>query len=386
VPDRASARDRAKLGARELNRATLGRQLLLQREPLGAAVAVHRVLALQAQEPASPYLSLWNRVVDLHPADLDVAFAERRVVKASLLRLTLHAVHADDYAAFHGAMLPSLRASRLNDPRFTSSGLTAADADALLPELLEFLAQPRTGAEVEELLEDRIGERKPRLWWALRMFAALHHAPTGPPWSFAAASSFVAAPTTPPEAHDGSVRRLVLRYLHAFGPATLHDVAQATMLRQPVLTRALQALVAGQVEQFEGPAGVTLFDVPGASRPAAEVAAPPRLLPMWDSVLLAYADRSRVIPPQYRSVVIRRNGDVLPTLLVDGYVAGVWRPVDDGIEATAFHRLDDATWQALEAEASSLITFLADREPIVYRRYARWYDSLPGEDVRVVGG
>jgi hypothetical protein len=386
VPGRASASDRAKLSARELNRATLSRQLLLEREPLGAAEAVHRIVALQAQEPASPYLALWNRVADFHPADLDVAFAERKVVKASLLRLTLHAIHADDYAAFHGAMLPSLRASRLNDRRFTSSGLTAADADALLPQLLEFLAQPRTGAEVEELLEDRIGERKPRVWWALRMFAAVHHAPTGPPWSFATASSFVAAPTTEPAAHDGSVRQLVLRYLEAFGPATVRDVAQATMLRQPVLARALQTLAAGQIEQLEGPAGVTLFDVPGAPRTTEEISAPPRLLPMWDSILLAYADRSRVIPAQYRPVVIRRNGDVLPTLLVDGHVAGVWRPVEDGIEVTAFHRLDDGTWQDLEAEASSLLTLLADREPIVYRRYARWWDSLPGEDVRVLGG
>jgi hypothetical protein len=108
------------------------------------------------------------------------------------------------------------------------------------------------------------------------------------------------------------------------------------------------------------------------------------LLPMWDSVLLAYADRSRVIPPAYRPLVIRRNGDVLPTLLVDGYVAGVWRPVDGRIEVTAFHRLDDETWDVLAVEAAALVTLLDERDPVVYRRYARWWRELPSEQVRLL--
>ena len=106
---------------------------------------------------------------------------------------------------------------------------------------------------------------------------------------------------------------------------------------------------------------------------------------MWDSILLAYADRSRIIPPDYRPLVTRRNGDVLPTLLVDGYVAGVWRPVEDGIEATAFHRLADDAWEGLEAEARSLLALLAGREPTVYSRYAHWWNQLPGAEVRVLG-
>ena len=100
------------LTARRLNRATLGRQLLLHREPLDVAEAVRRVVALQAQEAPSPYLALWNRLAGFDPADLDAAFARKIVVKATLLRITLHAVHADDYPAFHNAMVPSLRASR----------------------------------------------------------------------------------------------------------------------------------------------------------------------------------------------------------------------------------------------------------------------------------
>jgi hypothetical protein len=374
------------LTTRRLNRATLGRQLLLRREPLGVVDAVRRVVALQAQEAASPYIALWNRLASFNPADLDAAFGDHAVVKATLMRIALHAVHAEDYPAFHNAMLPSLRAARLSDRRFTASGLSVADADALLPKLLEFAVRPRTKAEVENLLEAQLGDRKPRMWWALRTFAPLLHVPTGGPWSFGSGSSFVAARAKPGlESQDESVQWLVLRYLQAFGPASVQDFAQFTMLRRPVALQALQAL-AGKVEALEGPDGATLFDVPGAPRPAEETPAPPRLLPMWDSILLAYADRSRVIPPDYRRLVTRNNGDVLPTLLVDGYVAGVWRPVEAGIQATAFHRLSDEAWTGLEAEASALVALLAYREPIVYRRYAHWWTTLPSAEVRVLPG
>src|SRR5688500_12215122 len=170
------------LTARRLNRATLGRQLLLAREPLDVAAAVRRLAALQAQEAPSPYVALWNRLAGFDPADLDAAFADRTVVMATLLRITSQPVHAVDYPALHNAMAPSLRASRLHDRRYTSSGLTIADADALLPHLLEFAAQPRVKAEIEDLLEARLGDRNPRAWWALRTFAPLWHAPTGGPW------------------------------------------------------------------------------------------------------------------------------------------------------------------------------------------------------------
>jgi hypothetical protein len=105
---------------------------------------------------------------------------------------------------------------------------------------------------------------------------------------------------------------------------------------------------------------------------------------MWDSILLAYADRSRVIPPDYRKVVTRINGDVLPTLLVDGHVAGVWRAIEDGIEVSAFHPVAENDWAALAAEARSLRAFLSGREPRVYSRYDHWWAKLPDADVRVL--
>jgi hypothetical protein len=374
------------LTTRQLNRATLARQLLLRREPLDVVDAVRRIVAIQAQEPASPYIALWNRIAGFDPADLDVAFAEHAVVRASLVRITLHAVHADDYPIFHNAMAPSLRASRLNDARFEPSGLSVADVDRLLPDFIRSVTRPHSVAELEARLVEQLGEPRERLWWALRTFAPLMHVPTGGPWSFGPRASFVAPPTIlPPERHGESVRRLVRRYLEGFGPASVRDVAQFTILRVPVVRDAIREL-GDELVRLDGPDGVELFDVPGGLLPPEDAVAPPRLLPMWDSVLLAYADRSRVIPPDDRKVVIRQNGDVLPTLLVDGHVAGVWRPVEGGIEVSAFRSLPDEAWEGLATEARSLVAFLAGRDPKVYRRYAHWWKTMPSADVRVLSG
>lgn len=374
------------LTARQLNRATLGRQLLLRRAPLSVADGVRRVVAIQAQEAASPYLALWNRLVGFDPADLDVAFTDRSIVKATLIRITLHAVHADDYPAFHGAMVGSLRGSRLADARFEASRMSIAEVDALLPDLLAFLAEARKPVEIEAFFEKRLGDRRERLWWAYRTFAPLLHVPTGGPWSFGTKASFIAAPATQ-AARDvnASVQHVVRRYLAGFGPASVPDVAQATILRRPLIRSALEAL-GDQVVTLEGPDGSVLFDVRDGLVPPEDAPAPARLMAMWDSVLLAYADRSRVIPPEYRRRVIHQNGDVLPTLLVDGYVAGVWRPVAGGIEATAFQHLSREQWRELEAEAAALVAFLADRDPLVYRRYGHWWATVSGAQVRVLPG
>ncbi|WP_030411598.1 winged helix DNA-binding domain-containing protein [Streptomyces sp. NRRL S-1448] len=381
--------------ARELNRATLSRQLLLERHELDVVEVIRRVVALQAQHAASPYLALWNRIDGFKAEQADDAFARGAAVKATLLRMTLHAVHADDYRLFREAMQPTLYAARLGY-HFAATGLTPAEGEALVPEALKFAAQARTAAEMETWVEQQVGaERKAGAWWGLRAYAPLLHVPTGGPWSFGTRPSYVAARTGPVptgrETRTEALTTLVLRYLAGFGPASVADVAQfATVQRTPV-RQVLTALATldGAVERLEGADGTALFDVPGAPRPPADTPAPPRLMAMWDSVLLAYADRSRVIPPAYRRLVIRTNGDVLPTLLVDGYVAGVWRPVDGGIEATAFHALPPAAWEGLAAEARSLAALLADRDTAVYRRFDHWWAklALPGEaEVRVLPG
>ncbi|MEV5643803.1 winged helix DNA-binding domain-containing protein [Streptomyces flaveolus] len=373
--------------ARELNRAALSRQLLLKREQLTVPEAVRRVVALQAQHPASPYLALWNRVTGFAPAELDAAFVEGAVVKATLMRITLHAVHGEDYPVWRAAVQPTLYASRLGF-RFAEAGLTPADAGELVPELLAFARRPRTSAEMKAWVTERLGaEKTDGAWWGLKAYAPLHHVPTGAPWSFGLRPSFVAAGTGPVPGGRAvdpqALQTLVLRYLAGFGPASVADVAQFAMVQRAPVRAALRALD-GAVEQVKGPDGGTLFDLPAAPRPPAGTPAPPRLMAMWDSILLAYADRSRVIPPAYRPLVIRRNGDVLPTLLVDGYVAGVWRPVHGGIEATAFHPLSPATWDGLAAEAQSLKELLGDREVEIYSRYHHWWAKLPATEVRTL--
>jgi hypothetical protein len=376
-----------RLDARQLNRATLQRQLLLRREPLDAVAAVRRVVALQAQEPASPHLALWTRMEGFDPAELGRALVDRTVVKATLMRITLHAVVRADYHEFHVAMQPSLRAARLNDRRFTSTGLTAADADGLIEPLLGFTDQPRSNADVEAWLAARPGGPiHERAWWALRTYGPFSHAPVGGPWSFGPRPAYVAAPDGPrPGDPEAALPTLVRRYLEGFGPASVADIAGFALVARSRVRVALEALE-GDLVHHEGPGGAELWDVPDGAMPPGDTPAPPRLLPMWDSVLLAYADRGRIIPEAYRKLVTRVNGDVLPSLLVDGHVAGVWRPVDGGIEATAFHPLTDDVWAVLDAEARALVAFLADRDPAVYRRFGRWWAELPRAEVQVLGG
>ena len=241
---------------------------------------------------------------------------------------------------------------------------------------------------MEALLADRLGAAAhPRMWWALRHFAPVWHAPTGRPWSFGVRASYVAAGRPPAWAEqDGSLRWLVRRYLEGFGPASVADIAQFAFVPRARAREAVQALT-GELDTLTGPGGTELLDVPGAPLPAGDTPAPSRLMAMWDSTLLAYADRGRVIPPAHRKWVTRNNGDVLPTLLVDGFVAGVWRPVDGGIEATAFEPLADDAWAGLATEARALVGFLADRDPAVYGRYRHWWAKpLPAAETRVLPG
>ncbi len=372
------------LTLRGLNRATLARQRLLEREPGTAVDAVRRAVATQAQEAPSPYLALWNRVAGFDAADLDRAFATQDVVKTQLFRITLHAVAADDYPAFHEAMQVTLRSARLNDRRFRGDGLSVEDTDALIPDLLRYTAVPRTNAEVGAWLEARFGEPKPRVWWALRQYAPFVHGASGGAWTFGPRPTYVGARNASrPGDPAASTRHLVRRYLEGFGPASMADIAGFTTILRPPIKAALDAM-RDDLVVLEGPGGLVLYDVPGGVVPDEHTVAPPRLLPMWDSTLLAYVERSRIIPAAFRKLVTRSNGDVLPTLLVDGFVAGVWRVVDGGIEASAFEPLRDDDWRDLEREAAALLAFIGTRDPAIYRRYGRWWDGLPAAEVRTL--
>jgi hypothetical protein len=376
------------LTERQLNRTLLRRQLLVERAPVGVVEAVRRLVGLQAQQAAAPYLALWNRIDGFAPAELDAAFAEHRIVKASLLRITLHAVAVEDREVFHAAMTPTLRAARLNDRRFTRTGLTSADADASVADLLTFLAEPRTNAEVDAFFAERFPALpETGMWWALRTYAPLIHAPGPHPWTYGHRPTYLAAPSpSAPRATidaETAMIELTRRYLAAYGPATPADLAQFSTLYRPPVKQAFAELTDELVEH-SGPDGKPIYDLVGQVIADEDTPVPPRLLGMWDNALLAHTDRGRLIPVEHRATVIRRNGDVLPMLLVDGYVAGVWRPVAEGIEATAFRRLPPAAWEALAAEAADLKEMLADREPLVFGRYGHWWQTIEGAQVRLL--
>lgn len=364
------------LGNDQLNRATLQRQLLLRREPATVSDVARRIVALQAQSPPAPYIALWNRIAGLDFDSVDEAFAERSLVKASLMRITLHAVDATDYPAFHAASTPLLRAARLNDRRYRSTGLTTEDADGAVPRLLEFLETPRPKAEVLDHLAAEVSD-EPRLWWALKTYAPLVHSPTGRPWSFDTKTLYERAPTLDRPPIEDAIRSLVRRYLAGFGPATIADFAQFSL--QPMsVARPLFDAMRDELVTHTTIDGDELFDTPDApDLPAPDTPAPPRLMAMWDSTLLAYRDRSRIIPDDHRSHVIRRNGDVLPTVLIDGKVAGVWNIDPDGIEIGALEPIDPDSWEALDNEARRLLNALAERDHNIAGRTGTWWPKLP---------
>jgi hypothetical protein len=369
-----------------LTRETMVRQGLATRRPLAVVDAVRAALALQAQEPAAPYLALWNRIADFDPGDLDQALADGSVVKGSLLRFTLHAVAADDVGWVRAAMQ-----SRVIDAGFGAAlddvGLTPERVDELLARLTIAMAAPHDNAQMEQLLAEHVpaAEDPARLWAALRV-VAFRHAPTAGPWSFGARPVFVPC-TRGQDDEAAAIAELVRRYLAAFGPATIADIAQFTLLKRSTVRAAVDAMA--EVRAVAGPDRMHLLDLEsdlGPERVRDDGATlPPRLLGMWDSVVLAYDDRTRVMAEAHRAHVIRRNGDVLPTVLVDGLVTGVWRASADAIEVRALTPIDDATLEVLDAEARDLRRFLAGREPTVFSRVGSWWDRLPDGPTITIG-
>jgi hypothetical protein len=364
---------------------TMVRQGLSSRRSIGVADAVRSVLALQAQEPAAPYLALWNRIDGFDPSDLDRAFTDGAIVKASLFRFTLHAVNAADVAWMRAAMQ-----SRVRDAGYHTVlddiGLTANRIDDLLRQLSTVMAEPHSAADIEQVLTDIAPETDDtaRLWTALRVVGAFRHAPTNDTWSFSRHPTFLPC-TAADDDEPAATAELVRRYLTSFGPATIADMSTFTILKRSTLRDVVESMT--DIVAFAGPDGAKLLDLDGTEpRPDAELATlPPRLLGMWDSVLLAYADRSRVIPDEMRSHVIRRNGDVLPTVVVSGRVRGVWRASADAIEVRALEPIDDATLDVLNDEAHHLRGFLTVREPAVFSRIGRSWDRLPDGPTITIG-
>ena len=307
------------LTLRELNRATLARQLLLERKRLSPKAVIERLVGMQAQWPPAPYVGIWTRTTSFRPQALERELAGGRVVKATAMRQTLHLVTPRDYGLVRAAM------SETNFP------WEVEPAKSLAPSVRALAANGSvTTTEALAYLEREhglTGLTARRAWRAARARAHLHHHHETALWRGRPEGRFVALDE--PEAHDPTEARaeMVRRYLAAFGPASRRDIVAWSMMHVPEIQRALDRLE--PLRRFRDEQGRELYDVPRAPLPDPETPAPVRFLPKWDNVLLAFADRTRVLPEQYRKTVIRQNGDVAQTFLVDGFVAGMWR-VDDG--------------------------------------------------------
>src|SRR5256714_1472641 len=303
------------LTLRELNRALLARQLLLERRKLGVQQAVERICAVQAQWPQSPYIGLWTRLIGFRKEQLTRALAQNRVVKSQLFRITLHVTSARDYPYFAAVWCPGARDRTPRVPKAKLEELTRRVRAAAIK-------GPVTQEQVEELASAEMGG----LRWPTRTLTPLVHLPPGGTWSHYGrtqlrAMEVVLGVELPP--HEDGAERLVRSYLAAFGPATQEDLLRFTGLRVGDIRPRLERV---EPRRFRDERGRVLLDVPRAPLPDGETEAPVRYLPKWDSSLLAYAapERTRILPEKFRKTVIRVNGDVLQTVLVDGFVAATW--------------------------------------------------------------
>jgi hypothetical protein len=338
------------LTLRELNRATLARQLLLERKRLSPTQVIERLVGMQAQWPPAPYLGIWTRTTSFRREALERELARAAVVKATVMRQTLHLVTRRDYALLRAAL------SETNFPDQTS------EAKRLAPSVRALAAaRPVTSAEALEYLEREhglTGFNARRAWRGARVRAHLLHHHETALWDARPGGRFVALDEPELQVPVEARAEMLRRYFAAFGPASRRDIVAWTMMHVPEIQRALDRLE--PLRRFRDEHGRELFDVPRASLPDPDTPAPVRFLPKWDNVLLAFADRTRVLPEQYRKRVIGMNGDVAQTFLVDGFVTGTWR-VDNGrVVPEPFAALPRSVRRELEDEAGRLEAFFAD--------------------------
>jgi len=338
------------LTLRELNRATLARQLLLQRKRLSPTAVIERLVGMQAQWPPAPYIGIWTRTTSFRREALERELASAAVVRATVMRQTLHLLTQRDYALLRAAR------SETNFPE------QSATAQRLAPSVHVLAAAgPVTTAEAVAYLKREhglTGVTARRAWRGARIRADLVHDHESALWHARPGGRFVVIDE--PEPHDPTEARaeILRRYLAAFGPASRRDIVAWSMMHVPEIGRALDRLE--PLVPFRDEHGRELLDVPRAPLPDAEIPAPVRFLPKWDNVLLAWVDRTRVLPEQYRKTVISMNGDVAQTFLVDGFVAGIWRVENGRVVPEPFSALPRSARRELEDEAGRLEAFLAD--------------------------
>jgi len=341
------------LSQRSLNRATLARQYLLERAPARAIDAIEHLAGMQSQAPLAPYVGLWARLQGFSPGELSALTAQRQVVRLHLMRNTVHLVSARDCLDWRALFYP-LHAADFS-ARFRG-GAEGVDQDVLLKQAKRLLEQPRTHADLRRLLAEHWPGADPSaLAYAAALHIALCQVPprgiwgTNGPAAWVPVESWLGAPL-----RSGPVDALMLRYLGAFGPASVADIQLWSGL-----TRLREAAERLPLRTFRGPAGQVLYDLPDAPRPSGDMPVPPRFLPAYDNLLLSHKDRSRVIPGNRPVPLPPGSGATAGTFLVDGMWQGTWQIHDRALRIQPFTKLHRADRDALLAEAAQLCAFVA---------------------------
>jgi len=345
VSPRAKA-DAPVLTLRELNRATLARQMLLGRVSLPVVTAIERLAALQAQWAPSPYLALWSRLKEFERESLWSAIEKKHtVIRARLMRGTLHLVSARDFYAYAVATQDLQRGAwnRLQ----VGAGVDPKEVAKLA---VAYAREPRTSEDVVSHLTERLGSAPPAGHWA--------HGGTNVP--YVAARHWIDGGARPTE--EKALELLIRRYLGAFGPATLADVARFAG-QVPARIRPVLEKLAPSLRRFADEQGRTIFDLPRAPRPAADVEAPVRLLPRYDELLIGYEHRDRVIAKEHRGAVYSKNAIVEAVFFVDGFAAGTWSlattKADAVVRLRPFNTLARSDRVAAIAEGEAIARFMA---------------------------
>lgn len=302
---------------------------------------------MQAQDVRGPYIGLWSRLEGFRREQLTRAYERRRIVRGTLFRVTIQVVSARDYAAFAARMQ-----SRWRD-EFANWNIPADEYATRIHALAKNgpFTYAQANAAVPELPE--------RLRWRVRCLTPTVHVPPAGTWGTVRVQATTAeqwlGEQSPGERESAAI--LVNRYLSALGPASREDLLRFAGLRVKDVQSGFEELEP-KLLRFESEDGRMLYDLRRSPRPPADTPAPVRFLPMWDHLILGFQDRARTLPPEYQPAVIQKNGDVLPTFLVDGVVAGLWRLENEKVTVEPFAPLPRAVGRELDDEARRLAAFL----------------------------
>jgi hypothetical protein len=348
------------IGRRALNRALLERQMLLGRQNLSAFDAVERLAGMQAQEPDAPYVGLWTRLDDFEPGELARLISDRRVVRGPLMRSTIHLVSGRDCLKLRPVIHPVLNRAFSGSPfRRKLEGL---DFNELLAAGLAVLEdRPCTRTELSALLAERWPDRDPlALAYAITFLAALVQVPPRGIWGESRQATWTTTESWlgRPLDQAPSPEEIFVRYLAAFGPATVADARAWSGLGG---LREVFERLRPQLITFRDEHGRELFDVPGAPLPAPDTPAPPRFLPAFDNALLSHNDRTRIISDEHRKALFRDRS--MRGVLLDGFACATWKTEQRGRKLTLvvepFEPLTQKDRDVLSQEGERLLGFLA---------------------------